>query len=146
MKVILVESVIGLGRAGEVVNVKAGYGRNYLIPNQIAMFLSVENLAIVEAKKAEMEKADAAKRVEAQKLADQLSAMKFVMKVETNDDGQMFGTIGPSEIVKLVADAGVEIERKMVNLPEAISELGEHDFSIQCHIDVKADLKLEVVS
>ena len=146
MKVILVESVIGLGRAGEVVNVKAGYGRNYLIPNQIAMFLSEENLAIVEAKRAEMEKADAAKRVEAQKLADQLSAMKFVMKVETNDEGQMFGTSGPSEIVKLVADAGVEIERKMVNLPEAISELGEHDFSIQCHIDVKADLKLEVVS
>ena len=146
MKVILVESVIGLGRAGEVVSVKAGYGRNYLIPRGIAVFSSPENMAMVEAKKADMEKVDAEKRKVAEKLAEELKALKLVIKVETNDEGQMFGTIGPSEIVKLVADAGVEIERKMVNLPEAISELGEHDFSIQCHIDVKADLKLEVVS
>jgi large subunit ribosomal protein L9 len=146
MKVILVESVIGLGRAGEVVSVKAGYGRNYLIPRGIAVFSSPENMAMVEAKKSEMEKVDAEKRKDAEKLAEELKALKLVMKVETNDEGQMFGAIGPSEIVKYLLEKGIEIERKMVSLPEAIDHIGEHKFIIQCHIDVQVELVLEVTS
>ncbi|MDC3180816.1 50S ribosomal protein L9 [Gammaproteobacteria bacterium] len=146
MKVILVESVIGLGRAGEVVSVKAGYGRNYLIPRGIAVFSSPENMILVEAKKAEMEKVDAKRRKEAEKVAEELKALTLVIKVETNDDGQMFGTIGPSEIVNHLSTLGVNIERKMVSVPKVISEIGEHQFLVQCHIDVQVELKLEVTS
>ena len=146
MKVILVESVIGLGRAGETVAVKAGYARNFLMPKGIAVYANKANMEMVEARKAEMEKADAVKREAAQKLADELAKLSLSIQVETNDDDQMFGSVGVSEIAAAIKAAGIEIERKLISIAQPITELGEHAFIVQCHVDVRADLKVQVVS
>ncbi|UTC24815.1 50S ribosomal protein L9 [Candidatus Comchoanobacter bicostacola] len=142
MNVILVQSVIGLGRAGETVSVKPGYARNWLVPTGIAVHANAENQAVVEAKRAEMEKEDAKLRKEANKVAEKLEALTLTLKVEVNDEGNMFGTVGVSELHKLLQAEDLNIERKCINIAQPFESLGTHEFSVQCHVDVSAKMKV----
>jgi large subunit ribosomal protein L9 len=148
MDVILLEKVGKLGSIGDKVNVKAGYGRNYLIPNGKAVFATADNMASFEARRSELEAAAAAQLAEAQARATKLEALGAItIAANAGDEGKLFGSIGTRDIADVVTAAGVEIEKSEVKLPEgAIREVGEFDIDIQVHAEVTQVIKLSVVA
>ena len=148
MDVILLERVGKLGNIGDKINVKAGYGRNYLIPNGKAVFATADNMASFEARRSELEAAAAALLAEAQARATQLEALGIItIAANAGDEGKLFGSIGTRDIADMVTAAGVEIEKIEVKLPEgAIREIGEFDIDIQVHAEITQVIKLSVVA
>lgn len=148
MDVILLERVGKLGNIGDKINVKAGYGRNYLIPNGKAVFATADNMASFEARRSELEAAAAALLAEAQARATLLEALGLItIAANAGDEGKLFGSIGTRDIADMVTAAGVEIEKIEVKLPEgAIREIGEFDIDIQVHAEITQVIKLSVVA
>lgn len=148
MDVILLERVGKLGNIGDKINVKAGYGRNYLIPNGKAVFATADNMASFEARRSELEAAATALLAEAQARATQLEALGLIIiAANAGDEGKLFGSIGTRDIADMVTAAGVEIEKIEVKLPEgAIREIGEFDIDIQVHAEITQVIKLSVVA
>tara|TARA_R110001592_G_scaffold363321_1_gene683741 strand:+ start:7927 stop:8376 length:450 start_codon:yes stop_codon:yes gene_type:complete len=148
MDVILLERVGKLGNIGDKINVKAGYGRNYLIPNGKAVFATADNMASFEARRSELEATAAALLAEAQARATQLEALGLIIiAANAGDEGKLFGSIGTRDIADMVTAAGVEIEKIEVKLPEgAIREIGEFDIDIQVHAEITQVIKLSVVA
>ena len=146
MKIILVESVNHLGRSGEVVTVSPGYARNYLIPKKLALTANNANMAVLESQKAEIEAREAEKRKAATKLQAELEVLTLEIKVETNEENQLFGSVGVHEVAKLCADKGFEISKRDIVLPEGqITELGSYPVEVICHVDVIAKLTFNVI-
>lgn len=146
MKIILVESVNHLGRSGEVVSVAPGYARNYLIPRKLALLANSTNLAILESQKAEIEAREAEKRKEASALQAQLEALKLEIKAETNEENQLFGSVGVHEIAKLLIENGHTINKRDIVLPQGpITAIGAFPVEVICHIDIIAKLTLNVI-
>lgn len=146
MNIILVESVNHLGRSGQVVNVKPGYARNYLIPKGFALTANKANMAVLEAKKAEIQSREAEKKAAAEALQKLLEAIKLDLKVETNEENQLFGSVGVNEVAKMLADAGHEINKRDIVLPQGqVEELGSYPVEVICHVDVIAKLTLNVI-
>lgn len=148
MDVILLEKVGKLGNIGDKINVKAGYGRNYLIPNGKAVFATAENMAEFETRRAELEAAAAALLTEAEARAAKLAALETVtIAANAGDEGKLFGSIGTRDIADAVTAAGVEVAKSEVKLPEgAIREIGEFDIDIQVHAEVTQVIKLAVTA
>jgi len=148
MDVILLEKVGKLGSIGDKINVKAGYGRNYLIPNGKAVFATAENMAEFETRRAELEAAAAALLTEAEARAAKLAALETVtIAANAGDEGKLFGSIGTRDIADAVTAAGVELAKSEVKLPEgAIREIGEFDIDIQVHSEVTQAIKLAVIA
>ena len=138
MEVILLEKVGKLGDIGDVANVKAGFGRNYLIPQGKAVFATKENRAEFETRRADLEAAAATRMAEAQKRADKLAEIGSVTIVAiAGDEGKLFGSVGTREIEEAVNNAGGEISKSEINMPEgAIRNIGEFTVEIQLHTDV----------
>lgn len=119
MEVILLEKVGKLGSIGDKVNVKAGYGRNYLIPKNKAVFATSANMAEFEAKRAELEAAALEQRTAAEARGQQLAALPaIVIAANSGDEGKLFGSIGTRDIADAVTAAGVEVSKSEVKLPE----------------------------
>ncbi|TNE78250.1 MAG: 50S ribosomal protein L9 [Gammaproteobacteria bacterium] len=148
MEVILLEKVGKLGSIGDKVNVKAGYGRNFLIPQGKAVFATAENLAEFEARRAELEAAAAEQRSAAEARAKQLEALDaIVIASNAGDEGKLFGSIGTRDIADAITAAGVEVSKSEVKLPEgALRETGEYDVDIQLHAEVTQPIKLTIVA
>lgn len=148
MEVILLEKVRNLGGLGETVKVRSGYGRNYLIPNGLAVMATKDNIAKFEARRAELEQKAADNLAKAQARAAQLAALGTVtIGANAGDEGKMFGSVGTSDIADAVTAAGVEVARSEVKMPEgAIRMLGEYDIDVQLHGDVVQTIKLSVVA
>ncbi|PCJ91419.1 MAG: 50S ribosomal protein L9 [Porticoccaceae bacterium] len=148
MDIILLEKVGKLGSIGDKVNVKAGYGRNYLIPSGKAVFATADNMASFEARRAELEAAADTQLAEATARAAQLEALGTItIAANAGDEGKLFGSIGTRDIADAVTAAGVEIAKSEVKLPEgALREIGEFDIDIQVHADVLQVVKLAVVA
>jgi len=148
MDVILLEKVGKLGNIGDKINVKAGYGRNYLIPNGKAVFATAENMAEFETRRAELEAAAAALLTEAEARAAKLAVLETVtIAANAGDEGKLFGSIGTRDIADAVTAAGVEVAKSEVKLPEgAIREIGEFDIDIQVHAEVTQVIKLAVTA
>jgi len=147
MQVILLEKIRKLGTLGESVNVKPGFARNFLIPTGKAVFATEANLEMVEAKRAEFEKAEAAALKEAQQRAEKLQALQIVMKVQTSDEGKLYGSIGVREIANAITEAGMEVEKSEVRLPEGpIHYVGKYEITLQLHSDVSALVNVTVNS
>ena len=145
MEVILLERVANLGNLGDRVTVKAGYGRNFLVPSKKAVPANEANIAEFEARRAELEQKAAEVLAEAQARAEKLAAVgSITIKANAGDEGKLFGSIGVSDIVTAVADAGVEVERREVSLPEAIRNIGEYEVTFQLHSDVAQTINLVV--
>jgi len=145
VKIILVESVNHLGRSGEVVAVKAGYARNYLIPNNLAMLADANNMAVLESRKAEIDAREKENKDAAVKLQAVIEALSLSIKVETNEENQLFGSLGVNDVAKLLAAEGVTVNKRDVILPQGqILALGEHPVEIICHVDVVAKITLNV--
>ncbi|MCB1615088.1 MAG: 50S ribosomal protein L9 [Pseudomonadales bacterium] len=146
MNVILLEKVGKLGSIGDQVKVKAGFGRNYLIPQGKAVPANEKNVAEFEARRAELEAAAAERKAAAEEKAAKLAELKVTIEANAGDGGKLFGSIGTRDIAAAVTAAGVEIEKSEVRLPEgALRELGEFEISIQLHTDVTQVIQLAVI-
>ena len=147
MKIILLDKIIRLGDIGDVVNVKSGFARNFLIPQKKAMFANDENIKIVEAKKAELAAESEDLKVKAQAAADSVSGKEIVIKVSVSEEGTMYGSIGTREIEEACQQADIQIDKSQIQLPEGpIKEIGEHSVSISFHQEVSTEIIVKVES
>ena len=147
MKVILLDKIIRLGDIGDVVNVKSGFARNFLIPQKKAMFANDENIKIVETKKAELAAESKDQKVKAQATADSVSGKEIVIKVSVSEEGTMYGSIGTREIEEACQQADIQIDKSQIQLPEGpIKEIGEHSVSISFHQEVSTEIMVKVES
>ena len=147
MEVILLEKVANLGSLGDKVNVKSGYGRNYLVPYGKAVPATAANVEAFEARRAELEKAAADKLAAAQARAEALTGAAFTIASKAGDEGKLFGSIGVRDIAEAVTAGGTAVEKSEVRLPEGpIRAIGEYEVELQLHSDVTVDIKLTVVS
>ncbi len=147
MEVILLEKVGKLGSLGDKVAVKAGYGRNFLIPTGKAVPANDANIAAFEARRAELEKAAAEKLAAAKARAEQLNEKVVTIVSKAGDEGKLFGSIGVRDIADAITAAGVDVAKSEVRLPEgSLRTVGEFDITVQLHSEVKAIVNLVVVA
>jgi len=138
MEVILLEKIGKLGGIGDKASVKAGFGRNYLIPQGKAVFATEANIAEFELRRADLEAAAAAKLAEAQKRAAALEAIGTVtITAVAGDEGKLFGSVGIRELEDAIAAAGGDINKSEINMPDGpIRFVGEFSLECQLHVDV----------
>lgn len=148
MEVILLQNIGNLGSLGDQVNVKAGYGRNFLIPQGKAVPATKVNIAEFEARRAELEAAAKATLAEAEKRAEAINALEVItIGAHAGDEGKLFGSVGTRDIAEAITAAGVAVEKAEVRLPEgALREVGEYEVAVQVHGDVTALINLAVVA
>ncbi|AWK82913.1 TPA: 50S ribosomal protein L9 [Photobacterium damselae] len=148
MQVILLDKIANLGGLGDQVNVKAGYARNFLIPQAKAVMATKANVEMFEARRAELEAKVAEQQAAAQARAEALNALEaVVIASKAGDEGKLFGSIGTRDIADAVTAAGVALVKSEVRLPEgALRTTGEFEVSIQLNSDVFATVKLNVVA
>jgi len=145
MEVILLEKIEHLGKMGDRVRVKPGYGRNFLIPKGKAASATAENIAAFEARRAELEKAAADALARAQARRDQLEGLVVRLSAKAGDEGKLFGSVGTVDIAHAVSDAGVMVERNEIRLPYGpLRQVGEHVVQLHLHSDVNVEIKLVV--
>lgn len=147
MQVILLERIANLGNLGEVVKVKSGFGRNYLIPQGKAKSATKENIAEVEKRRAELEAQFAALLAAAQARAEQLNGLVVTLAAKAGDEGKLFGSVGTRDIAEAASRAGVEVAKSEVLLPNgALRNCGEYDIVVRVHSDVEDTIKLAIVA
>lgn len=147
MQVILLEKVENLGNLGDQVKVRAGYGRNFLIPQGKATAATTDNVARFEQRRAELEKAAAEALGAAEARKAGLEGLSVSIAAKAGDEGKLFGSIGTGDIAAAVTAAGQVIERHEVRLPEGpLRALGEYDIDLHLHTDVNATIKLIIVA
>lgn len=147
MQVILLEKVGKLGDLGDQVAVKAGFGRNYLIPYGKAVPATKGNVADFEVRRAELEAAAAEKRAAAEARAEKLAALNITIAGNAGDEGKLFGSIGTRDLADAITAAGVEVTKAEVRLPNGvIREIGEFEVSVQLHAEVTQVVNVSVVS
>jgi large subunit ribosomal protein L9 len=145
MQIILMEKVINLGQLGDVVKVKNGYARNFLIPQGKAKRATAASLAEFEARRAELQAAEAAKLAEAQAVAEKLSGQSVTIAQKAGVDGKLFGSVTNADIADALAAAGFAIEKAQVRMPNGhLKQIGEYSISIALHTDVVADITVTV--
>jgi large subunit ribosomal protein L9 len=146
MDVILLEKVHNLGNLGERVRVKPGFGRNYLIPQKKAVAATAANIAAFEARRAELERAQADALGRAQARAAQVADMAVTIRARAGSEGKLFGSVGTVDIAEAVTAAGAEIERREVRLPGGpLRELGAHRIDLHLHADVTVAITVHIV-
>lgn len=144
MQVILMERVAKLGQMGEVVKVKDGYARNFLLPQGKAMRASEANIAAFEVRKAELAARNEETRDDAQKVAELLDGKIFVVIRSASDAGALYGSVTPRDVADAAKEAGYEIDRKTVVLSAPIKELGLHGVQVILHPEVEAEVIVNV--
>ncbi len=144
MQVILLERVAKLGQMGEVVNVKPGFARNFLLPQGKAMRASDANVAKFEQTKAQLEARNLETRGEAQRLAETLDGQTFVVIRSASDGGALYGSVAPRDISEAATAGGFTLDRKQVILNAPIKELGIHDVTVRLHPEVDATIHVNV--
>lgn len=147
MKVILKKSVTNLGDAGEVVSVKPGYGRNYLIPQGLAYLASEANMRRLEQERALLEERSKKDFLEARRRASQLQDVSIVFEARAGDDGKLFGSVTGADVAeRLNAEGGLdfELDKRLVQLDEPIKALGDYVVPIRLHTDVTVEVEVKV--
>jgi large subunit ribosomal protein L9 len=147
MEVILLEKIANLGNLGDKVTIKAGYGRNYLVPQGKAVAATASKIAEFQARRAELEKIAAEKLAAAQARANALSKLQVVITHKAGDEGKLFGSIGTHNIAEAITAAGVTVEKHEVRMPKGvIRQIGEYDIDINLHTDVVVTLPIKIAS
>jgi large subunit ribosomal protein L9 len=147
MEVILLDKVGKLGNIGDKVSVKAGFGRNYLLPQGKAVSATAKNVAEFEERRAGLEAAAAAKKAEAEARAAKLAELSVTIAANAGDEGKLFGSIGTRDIADAITAAGVEVTKAEVRLPQGVlREVGQFDIDVQLHPEVIQVVKLAVVA
>ncbi len=147
MQIILLQRIVNLGKLGETVDVKPGYGRNYLIPQGKALPATKANIEKFEARRAELEAEEAKEIATAQARADALTDVNVIMRAKSGDEGKLFGSIGTRDIAEALTNSGLEVDRAEIKLPEGtLRQIGEYSVDIQLHHDVTATILVTILS
>ena len=145
MKLILQESITGLGNPGDLVQVKSGYGRNYLLPSGKAIIANEENMKVYEAKQEELKLQEEKKLESAKEIFEKINEFSVSQIVAISEEGTMYGSVGTKEISELLEANDFQIERSAVRLPEgSLKELGNYVIDIELHPEVVAKINLEL--
>ena len=144
MNIILLERIEKLGQMGELVSVKAGYARNFLLPQGKAIFASKQNIKMFEEKKSQLEGENITRKAEAKNLADNISFKEIVLIRAASESGQLYGSVSAKDISNAVTEAGLSINKSQVDLNKAIKTLSYEDILIKLHPEVSIDLKLNI--
>jgi len=146
MQIILLDKIANVGNLGDVVKVKDGYARNFLIPQGKAKRATPDNLAAIEARRAELEAAAGERLANAQALAEKLEGSTLRVAQKAGVDGRLFGSVTNVDIVQALKAQGVEIEKSMVRMPSGpLKQVGEHPVTVSLHTDVTAHINVNVV-
>ena len=147
MQIILLQRIVNLGKLGETVDVKPGYGRNFLIPLGKALPATKANIEKFEARRAELEAEEAKEVATAQARADALTDVNVIMRAKSGDEGKLFGSIGTRDIAEALTNSGLEVDRAEIKLPEGtLRQIGEYNVDIQLHHDVTATILVTILS
>ncbi len=147
MNVILLENVENLGGIGDLVKVKPGYGRNFLLPQGKAALATPENMKAIEARRAELEKAAAEELAKAKERSKAFENLEIVIKANAGSEGKLFGSVGPIDITEALAEVQVEVERAEIRMPEGpIHEIGDYAIGVHLHSEVNVELLVHVVA
>lgn len=145
MKVILTQDVEGLGALGDVVNVKPGYGRNFLVPRKMAMIFSPQNLKVIADKKQKREIVSKKEKEEALAVAEKLSGASCTIAVKVVEEDRLFGSVTAEMVQKALEAEGINIDKKIIQIDEPIKKLGVYQIPIKLHKDVVTNCKVWVV-
>jgi len=146
VQVILSEDVHALGDAGEIVSVKPGYARNYLIPKGMAMLATAERVNEVEHKKRVISEKLAKELSDLNAVKSKLNGMKLEVTAQAGEEGKLFGSVTAANLAELIAENGLEVDRRKIQLSEPIKSVGEHTVNVRLRSDVMADFKVTVVA
>jgi large subunit ribosomal protein L9 len=144
VKLILKESVAGLGRAGDVVEVKPGFAKNFLVPEGKAVQASAAKIREIEHLKRQIAEKLAKELADVRKSKQALEALKLEVKAKAGEEGKLFGSVTAAQVAELLAAHGMEIDRRKIDLGEPIKELGDHTVSVRLHSEVAATVRLKV--
>jgi len=147
MNVILLDNVENLGSVGDLVKVKPGYGRNFLLPQGKAALATPENMKEIEARRAEFEKAAREELAAAKARAKSLEGVEVVVPANVGPEGKLFGSVGPIDIAAAFEAIQIEVERSEIRMPEGpIQEAGEYPVGVHLHPEVDAEITVRVVA
>ena len=147
MKVILLENLKRIGSIGEVIDVKRGFARNYLIANKKALYASKENIKEVEKIKSDLSQKDNEKKKEASQIANQINEKEYLVKKLSTENKELYGSVKPTEIAKLIKEENkIEIKPSMIQPVEEIKALGKFKVKISLHSEVDAEINIDVIS
>ena len=147
MKVILLENLKRIGSIGEVIDVKRGFARNFLIANKKALYASKENIKEVEKMKLELSKKDNEKKLNAKKIAEKINRKEFSIKKLSTENNELYGSVKPTEISKLILEnSKLEIKPSMIQPLKEIKSLGKFKVKISLHSEVDAEIMINVAS
>ena len=145
MKVILIDEIRGLGTRGDVVQVKDGYARNYLLPKKLAREATTGNLKSIEQERKKWALMADQEKVAAQKSAEAVEGTKITIHKKVGDNGHLFGSVTTADIAEALTAKGVEVDKRRIELASPIKTAGVHDVDIRLHKDVAAHIQVEVV-
>jgi large subunit ribosomal protein L9 len=147
MKVILLENVKKIGSIGEVIDVKRGFARNFLIANKKALYASKENISQVEKIKSELSKKDNEKKKNAKEIAEQINKKEYLIKKLSTENNELYGSVKPTEISKIIHESNkIEIKPSMIQPVNEIKSLGKFKVKISLHSEVDAEILINVES
>ena len=147
MKIILLENVKRIGSIGEVIEVKRGYARNFLIANKKALYASKENISEVEKIKADLSKKDNEKKKEATQISEQINGKEYSVKKLSTENNELYGSVKPTEIAKLIHEENkIDIKPSMIQQVEEIKALGKFKVKVSLHSEVDAEITINVSS
>ena len=147
MKVVLLENLKKIGSIGEIIDVKRGFARNFLIANKKALYASKENIKEVEKIKAELSKKDNEKKKEASKIAEQINGKEYSVKKLSTENNELYGSVKPTEISKLIFEKEkLDVKPSMIQPVKEIKSLGRYKVKISLHSEVDAEITIDVIS
>ena len=147
MKVILLENITKIGSIGEVIDVKRGFARNFLIANKKALYASKENIKEVEKIKSELNKKDLEKKKDAKNISEKLKLKQYTVKKLSTENNELYGSVKPTEISKIILENdNIDIKPSMIQLMKDIKSLGEFKVLINLHSEVQIQIKIKVVA
>ncbi len=144
VKVILLRKVAKLGLIGDLVNVKPGFARNYLLPKKIALRATKENLKYFEEQKAQIEKENESTKIEAQKIADKMNSLVIALARQASEKGQLYGSVTSRDIANAIKEQGYKITASQINLNTPIKSLGIYELNVELHPEVSVIVKLSI--
>ena len=147
MKVILLENIAKIGSIGEIIDVKRGFARNFLIANKKALYASKENIKEVEKMKNELNKKDLEKKKAAKNISEKLKSKLYIVKKLSTENNELYGSVKPTEISKIILENDkIDIKPSMIQLMNDIKSLGEFKVLINLHSEVQVQIKINVIA
>ncbi len=145
MKVILKEDIPNLGKAGQIIKVKNGYARNFLLPKGLALLADEKNMKLLEYQKKKIEEEAKKKRQDSESIAQRLSEIQLTIKAKAGEDQRLFGSVTSKDIAEALEKEGILIDKKQINILEPIKRVGEYEVEVKLPANVVAKVKVNII-